>query len=323
VKARRRRPLAFACLLTAVGLAPSAGAVGAPLLDLALAGCAQYDEARLRELVFIEMGTVSAEGARRRAQVRLTCTGERVAIDVVDGGAAQPSRSELNLAGTAEATRLRLLALTITELVSLSWHAATASTPPPPSMAPASPVAPTVTTDAPALLEKHRWALSATTSVRRMGRPATWLAGVGLGGTRSLGQWAALALDLRAESGDATTSVAGVGWRQVSATAGLALGFARGRWAWHALPGFSIGMVRLSATPTATDARGATLGAVWTGPSLALRVRRALGQSGFVELEAGGGLVTRRVVGLLDGRSPLLEVQGPWALAGLAAGLVF
>jgi hypothetical protein len=321
VNARRRVPLALAGLLTAVGLARPAGAEVAVPLDLTVVGCDQYDEARMRELVFIEMGTIGAEGARRPARVRLLCAGERVAIDVEDGSPARPSHSELNLAGTAESTRLRLLALTITELVSLSWNAAIAS--PPPSAIPGSPASATVTTGVSPPSDARRWALSASTSVRRMGRPGTWLAGVGLGGARSLGVWVALALDVRAETGDATTSVAAIGWRQLAVTAGLAIGGARGAWAGHVLPGFSAGLVRLSATPNASDAHGKALDAVWTGPSLALRGRRTLGQTGFVEFEAGSGLVTRRVVGLVDGQSTLFEIQGPWALIGLSAGVVF
>jgi hypothetical protein len=134
---------------------------------------------------------------------------------------------------------------------------------------------------------------------------------------------AAIAVDLRVETGEASTTLASVDWQQLVVTGALALGLSGEHWGLHALPGWSVGFARLSARPAATSARGGALTGTWSGPSLALSARRALGRVAFVSLEVAGGAVTRRVVGLVDAQSPLFEIDGPWALAGLAAGFVF
>jgi hypothetical protein len=315
VTAAARGAFALAAWMATAGVAR--GASAAPL-DLSVSGCTQLDEGRLRALVAIEMATVGADGAKALARVRLACAGERVTIDVADNGPSPSSRSELDLSSTPEATRLRLLALTITELVSLSWSA------PPVSPAPASrDRGSAVAVRAAAPPDERRWSLFGGTSVRRMGRPGTWLTGLGVGVARSVGDFVALAFELRGETGEAAVSVAAVDWRQLVLTGALAVGVTGERWAFHALPGWSMGVVQLSASPTATDARGGTLDGTWSGPSLGLRGRRALGGAGFVALDASGGFVTRRIVGLLDGQTSIFEVRGAWALVGLSAGVAF
>ena len=66
------------------------------------------------------------------------------------------------------------------------------------------------------------------------------------------------------------------------------------------------------ATPRAADATGATFDAVWTGPKLEVRARRAFGRAAFVVAEAGAGAMTRRVTGLVDHQTTLFELRGPW-----------
>jgi hypothetical protein len=157
-----------------------------------------------------------------------------------------------------------------------------------------------------------------------MGRPGTWLFGAGAGGEYALRKWLALALDLRVEGGDTAVAIADVGWRAVSATAAVALGGdTSGRFSWTASPGMTVAAVRLSAAGNTPDARGAVVDGIWAGPTLGVRARYRVGPSVFVQIEASGGVVTRRIVGLLNGSSPLLQVQGPWALLGAGAGFAF
>jgi hypothetical protein len=299
--------VALALVWSATALAAGEG------LALTVDGCPKLDQARLRELVAIEMATVEAGGAAPAASVRLACAGERVSIDV----AAPASHADLDLAGAEEATRLRLLALTITELLSPAAPAA------PPATTRVDEKGADLTARAPAPPPARRFALFAETSARRMGKPAAWLGGVGLGASLGIADFAALALDLRVETGEASTSLARVDWRQLVVTAAVPLGVTGARWALHAAPGWSVGFARLSGHPSAADARGGVVTGAWSGPSLALRARRTLGRAAFVAVEAAGGAVTRRVVGLVDGQSTLFEIDGPWAMAGLAAGVVF
>jgi hypothetical protein len=314
-------------LLAGLGLARAAGAAPGPPLELAVQGCDQYDLTRLRELVSIEMGTIAARATRppraaSAAAVRLACAGERATIEVGGGPSTEPSRLELDLAATAPATRLRLLALTITELVSLSWTAETPAAPAKPAAPPAAASEGVVGRPAPAPIARA-FSLFVETSARRMAEPATWLGGIDVGLQRAAGSFAAAVVDLRAELGEASAPAARVDWRQLTFTAALAVGIRRERWAVHVLPGWSVGYAFLSGKPDAVGATGMAMTAMWTGPSLGLRARLGLGDAGFVALSAGSGFVTRRIVGLVDGATPIFEVRGAWALVGAAAGLDF
>ena len=160
-------------------------------------------------------------------------------------------------------------------------------------------------------------------SLRRIGSPATWLGGAGFGFEYSVRSWLATAIDVRLEAGETSTATAPIGWRAVSGMAGVAIGGDRGRLAWSALPGLSVGMVRLSAAPVPAGALSTSLDAIWAGPSLTTRLRVAIARGAFVYSELGGGFVTHKVVGLLNNDATLLRIDGAWAIAALGAGLAF
>jgi hypothetical protein len=321
VTARRAGALA---LLLAAPMTRAAVAAAAPSLELAITACERFDEARLRELVAIEMGTIAARGAGPAGaptMVGLACDGERAAIEVAGAEGNPASRAELNLAEAAPPTRLRLLALAITEAVAQRWAAERAAVP----AAPPPPAPQVVAASLPPAAETPRLSLFVGPSARRMARPATWLAGVDVGAARALGGGAlALVADARFETGEGATPVARVGWRQVTLTGALAVGVTRARWAAHLLPGWSVGFASLTGRPDGNGgAVGSTISGTWSGPSLALRARRDLGRFAFVSLDVATGYVTRRVVGLVDGDQPIFEVRGAWALAGLTGGVTF
>ena len=163
----------------------------------------------------------------------------------------------------------------------------------------------------------------AAMSLRRIGSPATWLGGAGFGFEYSVRSWLATAIDVRLEAGETSTATAPIGWRAVSGMAGVAIGGDRGRLAWSALPGLSVGMVRLSAAPVPAGALSTSLDAIWAGPSLTARLRVAIARGAFVHIELGGGFVTHKVVGLLNDDATLLRIDGAWAIAALGAGLAF
>jgi hypothetical protein len=325
-RARATRAWSFPAFALALLAEPGAARADvAPLrLTLAAPGCGSIDEARLRALVAIEMATISADAQPRATAVRLACAGNHVVIDVAEAGATPGTHSELDVSEAAEATRLRVLALAITEQVALSWRAApearaslaVAPAPSPariPDVAMGAGLAPAATRASP---------IYAQASLRRAGRPGTWLTGLAVGGELTLTRWLALALALDVETGDAKTSAATVAWSDLSSFLGVAVGAGGARWRVTARPGLSVGLARLSPTPDAAGARGTAFSAAWAGPSLALHLRRLVGRAVFVQLEAEGGLTTRRIVGLLDGDSPLFQVAGPWASLGLGGGFM-
>jgi hypothetical protein len=312
----RRAALAAALLLSSSAAARAVEQT--PPLALALTGCERYDEARLRELVSIEMGTIAARGAApagATADVRVACAGDGATIALAPGAGVRATQSQLDLSAAEPATRERLLALAITEVVAQGWAA-------PPAPAPvAPPPAAVVAQPAPAV-EPASFGVFAGTSARLMASPATWLAGVDVGVARAVSRWAAVVLDARGEAGEGDTAIARVGWRQLTVTGALALGVTRSRWAAHLAPGWSVGWAWLTGRPEA-PAAGAGVSGAWSGPSLTLRARRDVGQRAFVALELASGYVTRRLVGLVNDERPIFEVRGAWALAGLAVGLTF
>lgn len=324
-RARTTRAWSFPALALALLAEPGAARAEVASLRLTLAapGCASIDEARLRALVAIEMATISADAQPRATAVRLACVGNHIVIDVAEALTTPGSHSELDVSEAAEATRLRVLALAITEQVALRWRAAPearaslAVAPAPPARIPdvamGAGLAPAATRASP---------IYAQASLRRAGRPGAWLTGLGVGGELTLTRWLALALALDVETGDAKTSAATVAWSDLSSFLGVAVGAGGARWRVTARPGFSVGLARLSPTPDAAGARGTALSAAWAGPSLAWQLRRLVGRAVFVQLEAEGGLTTRRIVGLLDGDSPLFQVAGPWASLGLGGGFM-
>ena len=161
------------------------------------------------------------------------------------------------------------------------------------------------------------------TSLRRIGSPATWLGGAGFGVEYSARSWLAAAIDVRLEAGETSTATAPIGWRAASGMAGVAFGGDRGRLTWSALPGLSVGMVRLSAAPVPPGALSTSVDAIWAGPSLTTRLRVAITRRAFVHAELDGGFVTHKVVGLLNDDVTLLRIDGVWAIAGLGAGVAF
>jgi hypothetical protein len=293
-------------------------------VDLTLEGCPEIDGTRLRELVGIEIATMRAGGQPGPTAARLTCDGTHVRINLLG---QTPSEADLDLGGTPAAARPRLLALTITELAAASWVgprrqvAAPPSPPPPPPQAPPA-TAVLVSASAPPLAPP-RARVFAETSLRRIGSPATWLGGAGFGVEYGLRSWLAAALDVRLEAGETSTATAPIAWHAVSGVAGVAIGGGRGRLSWSALPGMSVGVVRLSASPVPTGAVSTSLDAIWAGPSLTTRLRVAIARSAFVHVELGGGFVTHGVVGLLNNDTTLLRIDGTWAIATLGAGLAF
>jgi hypothetical protein len=265
-----------------------------------------------------------ASGQRSPAAARLTCDGPHVRIKLLG---PTPSEADLDLGGTPAPARPRLLALTITELAATSWvdplrRVAEGPARPPPPAPPAtvvlvSAVAPPRAPPAP------RARVFAELSMRRIGSPATWLAGAGVGVEYGLRSWLAAALDVRLETGETSTATAPIAWRAVSGMAGVALGGGRGRLSWSALPGMTVGVVRLNASPVPTGAVSTSLDAVWAGPSLTTGLRVAIARGAFVHVELGGGTVTHGVVGLLNNDTTLLRIDGTWAIAALGLGLAF
>ena len=235
--------------------------------------------------------------------------------------------ADVDLSTTPVPARPRVLALTVTEFVALTWadrrapaQAAASRPATPPPAPPTSPPSIAVVAN-PSASPPSRVRLFALGSLRRIGQPATWLAGAGIGGDVNLTPHLALAADVVAETGQTSTTLAAIDWRSVASTVGLALGAGRGHFWADLVPAFTVCVVRLSAAPTVADATGAAMTGAWAGPTLTTRLRRNFGTRAYVQLLVGAGVVTRSVVGLVNDTGPLVKIEGLWGTAGIAAGV--
>lgn len=315
---RRRFPNAgLAALgLTALGLALAGTAAWAAVptdthVTLVTAACPGVDAARLEELVALELGTVAAGRTLGPAVVVLVCDGDRVAITATEAQTGQESRSEVLARGTAGPALLRLLAISVSELLATNEVSVGKGLPLVQEPTPLQKPEPT-----------RRFRATVAASLRRVAQPATWLEGLALGAEFAFARHFAFAIEGRGEIGSTATSLTTVDWRLAGASVALLAGAGRGAWRIEAGPGVEVGLVQLSAHDTATGAKGTSLSGPWAGPTGRLRVIRALGSRAFVLVRIDGGWAMQRVAGEVSDGSPLVELRGGWAGFTLGAGML-
>ena len=281
-------------------------------VKLVTEACPGIDATRLEKLVALELGTVGTGQTLSPVVVVLVCEGDRIAITATEAQTSRQSHSEVFARGTSGPAGLRLLAISVSELVATSEVPVERrrllvqeSTPPP--LSEPVPV----------------FRVSAAASLRRVARPATWLEGFALGAEFAFARHFALAIEGRGEIGSTTTSLTTVDWRVAGASMALLAGAGRGPWRIEAGPGVEVGLVKLSAHDTATGGKGTSLFDPWAGPIGRLRVIRALGSRAFLLGQIAGGWVMQRVAGDVSDGSPLVELRGGWAGVTLGAGMLF
>ena len=294
-----------------LALAGTAAWAAAPTdgqVKLVTEACPGVDAARLGELVAIELGTVGAGRRLYPAVVVLVCDGQRVAITATDTQTGRQSRSEVPARASAGPALLRLLAISVSELVATSEGPSAKRLPPVSEPMPLPKSEPA-----------RRFRVTAAGSLRRVARPATWLGGFALGAEYAFASHFALAIEGRGEAGSTTTRLTTVDCQVVGASMGVLAGADKGAWRFEAGLEMVGGLVRLSAHDTATGAKGNSLSDPWAGPIVRLGVMRALGSRAFVLGRIDGGWVMQRVAGDVSDGSPLVEFRGGWA--GLTMGV--
>ena len=300
--------LGLACAETAAWAAEPTDAQ----VRLVTEACPGVDAARLEELVAIEIGTVGAGRTMCPAVVALVCAGDRVTITATEAQSGRQARSEVLARGTAGPALLRLLALSVSELLATSE-------------VPVEQRLPLARENTPLQQSEpvRRLRASATASLRRVARPATWLGGFALGAELAFARHFALALEGQGEIGSTATRLTSVDWRVAGASVAVLAGMGRGAWWIEAGPGVEVGLVRLSAHDTATGAKGTSLSDPWAGPMGRLCVLRTLGSRAFLVGRIDGGWVMKRVAGDASDGSTLVELRGGWAGLSIGAGMQF
>ena len=278
--------------------------------------CPAYDADGLRALVDIELGTVGAERIPRPVDIRIACEGESVRIVVCDVGTGKQNRSVVAPRENAQAARVRLLALAITELVAGVWNISSPPSLPVAAAMKASLLAPATPPSTP-----RAWRLFAAASLRRLGAPPAWRWGAAGGGELTLHRHLTLSLAIFGDAGTVSTSLADVNERELGAAAAVRGGFSLGRLRIEAGPGFRAGLVRLAAQPKLAGAQGGSLDGVAAGPLVSLRLATSLGRYASVEARVEGGHATHKTTGLANDTVPLVDTGGWWFGISLGAGL--
>jgi hypothetical protein len=278
---------------------------------LVIEACPGVDAARLEALVALELGTVGAGRPLNSAVVVLVCDGDRIAITATEAPTGRQSHSEVLAHDKTGTAGLRLLAISVSELVATSEVPVEKKRPLVRETTPVQPPEPV-----------RRFRASVAASLRRVARPATWLEGLSLGAEVALARNFALAVEGRGEIGSTATRLTTVDWRVAGASVALLAGTGRGAWQADAGLGVEFGLVRFSAHDTAT-AKGASLLDPWVEATGRLRAIRALGSRAFLLGRIEGGWVMKRVTGVVSDGSPLVELRGGWVGLTVGAGMLF
>lgn len=292
------------------------GAEAAALpIALELEGCEAIDRAELHKLLAVEFRTLDVLPREPRERVHVQCTAQRAVVRLETGSTS----NEVDLRATAQALWPRLLALSVSEIVTESRARGT------PMVAPHAtpePAVPPPAEPARASRDSARFRAFAGVSLRRAFRSATWLAGPDLGASLELNRYFALALDLRLEFGRTNTALAKVDWLSTSGAFALLAGGSVGDFRFAAGPGVSVGYLRLSPQANVPGATEHAVGGIWAGPELVARVRYDLGARWFAVGNVGAGFASTSVAGLVNGEQRALDTGGAWLLSMLGAGLL-
>lgn len=296
------------------GAASSAETALLPI-TLEVEGCDDLDQAELNKLLAIEFRTLDVLPAEPRERVQIRCSEQRAVVRLQAGGTS----NELDLGATTSALWPRLLALSVSEIVTESRARITpvAARPASPEAAPTPPGKPT----RPAR-DTDRFRVFAGASLRRAIRPATWLAGPDLGSTLDLNRYFSLALDLRLEFGRADTELAKIDWLSASGAFAVLAGASTGDWHFAIGPGVTVGYLRLSPQVHASGVTGHAVSGVWAGPALVARARFDLGKRWFALGSVDAGFASTSVAGLVNGEERAVDTGGAWVSAMLGAGLL-
>jgi hypothetical protein len=297
----------------AQGAGPSAEPLALPI-TLELQGCEAVDQAELDKLLAIEFRTLDVRPTVPRERVQIACTKQRAVVRLESGS----SSNDVDLSATVPAIWPRLLALSVSELVTESRARVSAPPAPRTTWEPARPPAkPTQI-----VRDSEGFRVFAGVSLRRAVRPATWLAGPNLGGTLDLNRYFSLALNLRLEFGRTDTELAKIDWLSASGAFALLAGGSVGDWHFGLGPGVCIGYLRLSPQVQVANATGHTVSGLWAGPELVGRVRYDLGKRWFALGSVDTGFASTSVAGLVNGEQRAIDSGGAWLSAMLGVGLL-
>jgi hypothetical protein len=301
-------------LLASLFVASVARAESGP--HVSVGACPGIEAGELSRLLAIELRTLDPVIVTRVREIEVRCQGDVVEVVALPDGEASPVEVSVSLSASERGSLARLLALRISEQLTTP---APAPPPSPPSDPPPPVSVPAVEREPPAARPLARGAVSLSASTRRVGKPAAWLGGIGVGYVAPLPARLALQADVDFVVGSVHTGVADVSWRELGCAVAL-LARLRSEHLDAAIgPGFRANVAWLSANNVDTGHAGRNLSAAWSGP-LVLAQLGLHGRSPWQALLAiEGGYVIVPIEGSLDARRTLLSISGLWLSARAGA----
>lgn len=310
---------------------PPAAAPGG--FSLVQKDCPELDERALRELVELELRTLSVSDSR--VHVEIACSNDVAAVSLTDAdGHLYPIASRVDFSRAERGARERLVALAATELVAQAEHMARAK-PAAPEKAEGPPAAAVAsggahpgpaTADVPAARggrdEGPRMEIALVAVGTVLGTPTTLLGGGALVARVGLvGPWVAV-FDVRVDRGTTDTTTAQVVWTMLGGSAALLFERRVGIVRLGAGAGMRAARLGLEANAHTPDT-GHTVSGAWFGPIIPARASFALATPVALVATLEAGYVTLPVRGTDDAGALLVEADGPFASLGVGIAAVF
>lgn len=332
--ARRAIGVATLSLGTTIDLAARAGgdAAAHPPVALTLDACGDLSEAEVQRIVGVELGAPlvpAAAPSRPTTRITARCGGGAITITVDDAITRKSLHRSLGLEAIPAAARARLIALSIAELLSVSWSELDSDpTPPIEPEGPRSSVAEIHAARAVARERARRASPSHFTASAFLGvelftaHPTElWILGARLGWSSASSL--SLHVDLAGGHGSTTTTLGDIGVDTWSATGSVLLRRERAAWTLYVGGGLRVGVARITGHPSAPElTRGHTITGGWGGPLFAGSLTYSPQTPLLIGLAAEAGYAVIPVRALVGGE-PSTGVAGVFLGAVLSAGARF
>jgi hypothetical protein len=304
-------------------LAVDAVAADRPRLGVEVDACVGVPAAAVRRDVAVELDALLVEAREGQSldttRVAITCADHFVRVTVEDPLSGKVLSRRIDLAREAQAGRVRLLALSVVELVAASWIELKMND------APAAAVDATASADArrtaavtvarlaPAPARPSGWHLGAAATVRGFTQPSTHDFGAQLWLQRGLRRNLGVAADASVEGGAAAVDLGRVSALLASVGLAAVMRADLGRWGLQAGLGGRLGLVRLTGTPDhdAPEVTGLSAVRPWAGPFVTTRLHARMGGSWLATAGTEVGVVSLPVDGLVGGL-PQVFLRGFW-----------
>ncbi len=323
--------------LLLAGLPAIAGAAPAPRVIVQSQGCGGLSSDEVGRLLDIELAMVTTEiRSGPPLQVELSCSGERMTIDVVDPLTRKRLARDIP-APAEEPGRERVVALAISQLFAASWlELLTATEPPAPPPDDTTPPPDATAVEAARRVAERSTDPSAEPDPSPPRRELELLVGAGARG-RSLESDGRLAgghteLRLRGWLGPSIGLVAMIGWdiaqttrlmgqvrgQTITAGGGLAWGWRPGRVGVGGHVSAAGGWARVRGLPREPTVTAATNAGVTGELALGIGPRLRYGRLRF-DIDAELGAMLRPPIGLIDDEAPM-TMGGLWSGVVLRLG---